>query len=188
MNLADRGAGQRRVVKMPERLVDRASQLAGDGGPHDDGRIVPDGGLQLLQLFGQADADQVGPSAEDLAELDERRPQFGQGQPDAGFACQPAQPLARPIAKHGFGKLEIESAEPIGQSIFAENRENLPRAIDVAVKLGNRRKFHGGSWQADRTRGVGASRYFNLPRSSAGGNKRLASASGGQRAAAALAS
>ena len=158
----------------PNRLVDRPSQLAGDGRSHDDRRIVPHGGLQVFQLFGQADADQVGPGAEDLAELDERRPQFGQRQPDAGFARQPAQPLARAVAKQRFGKLEIEPAEPIGQPVFAEDRENLPRTIDVPVKLGDCRKFHGGS--ADRSSGASDVRDAVLilacrARSCGGGNK-----------------
>ncbi len=53
----------------------------------------------------------------------------------ARFARQPAQPLAGAIAKQGFGEFEIKPAEPIGQAVFAENRKDFPRPIDVPVEL-----------------------------------------------------
>ena len=70
------------------------------------GRVGRDVVLELLQLLAQRDAHQVGPRAEQLAQLDERRPQFGQGQSQAGFPGmpgngRPARAFSKSLAKSG---------------------------------------------------------------------------------------
>ena len=129
MHLADRGAGQGRVVELLERFVDRASQFACDGGSHNDGRIVTYGGLQMFQLFSHSDSDQVGPGAEDLAQFDERGPQFRQGQPDARFARQPASPSPdrsrKTVLANSNSKRLSQSANPYLLRIEKISQERL---------------------------------------------------------------
>ena len=73
-----------------EQVLGRLAQLVGDGLADDVGGVGRGVGLELGQLVGQGRADDVRAGAEDLAELDERGPQVGQGETDAG--------LVRPLA------------------------------------------------------------------------------------------
>ena len=91
MDLADRGAGQRQLFEIDEQVFDGLTELGFDGfgdfAERIGGRVI----LQLGELFGQRDADDVGARAENLAELDERGAQFGQRQANARFAVVAAQ-------------------------------------------------------------------------------------------------
>ena len=89
VHLADRGRGHRLVVELVEQLLDRPAQLRLDrrcGPPRADRPARRSAGAASSSA--RCDAHQVGPRAEHLAELDERRPQFGQGQPDPGLPAR----------------------------------------------------------------------------------------------------
>ena len=101
VDLADRGRGDRRQLELGKQLVQRLAQLRLDRLANDLRRIGGRRRLELLQLVGQLLADQVGPGAQQLAELDERRPQLGERQADSRFARQAGQRLAVAVLQAG---------------------------------------------------------------------------------------
>ena len=99
-------------------------------------------GLQLLQLVGERHADLVGPRAEDLAELDERGAELFDGQADARFAAEMGERFAVAVLEDALHDGQIEAADPAGEAVLAEDREDLAPAIDVAIDLGDGGDFH----------------------------------------------
>ena len=80
VDLGDGGRGQRCLCEMRKYLARRFAKFGFDRGPNRIGRIGRRGGLQVGQFPRHLGADQVGPRAEHLAELDEGGAQFGEGQ------------------------------------------------------------------------------------------------------------
>ena len=99
-------------------------------------------GLQLLQFVGERHADLVGPRAEDLAELDERGAELFDGQPDAGLAAEVGERFAVAVFEDALHDRELEAADPAGEAVLAEDREDLAPAIGVAIDLGDGGDFH----------------------------------------------
>ena len=83
IDLGERGGSDRRLVELAEDLGGIAFQLFEDDRPQFGEGPGLDGVLQFLQLEHQRRGHQVGPHAEQLAELHERRPEFLGGEPDA---------------------------------------------------------------------------------------------------------
>ena len=143
VNLADRGRRHRHVLEGGEYLFDRVAQFRLDQGSCLLRRVGRHVGLKLFEFLGQRDADQVGPHAEDLPQLDERRPQLDQGHFDPGFPTVPGDRRSVGRFEQVLGELRPEPADPVGQLILAQNRQYLPPTIQVPVDLRNRRDFHG---------------------------------------------
>ena len=104
---------------------------------------------------GERHADLVGPRAEDLAQLDERRPELFERQPNARFAAQVGERFAVAVLEEALHERQVEPADPTGQAVLAEDREDLAPAIDVAIDVGDGGDFHNAS----RTLCVGAHRH-----------------------------
>jgi hypothetical protein len=87
VHLGDRGRRDRRVVEAGEERLDRAAEFRLDGAARLRAGKGRQAVLQFGKVSGQLLAQQIGPGREELAELDETRPQLGQ---------RPGQLLARP--------------------------------------------------------------------------------------------
>ncbi len=142
MDLSDGCRGERLVFELQKQLLDRLSQLLLDDPPHDVRRIGRHVCLQFFQLFGQLHAHHVGAGAEDLAQLDEGGPQFAERQADAGFTGLPSEDFAAAVLEPALGKFEVKAAEPVGQAVFAEHREDFAPPIDVPIDLRDGGDFH----------------------------------------------
>ena len=143
MDLADGRRGDRCVVELGEQFLHGLSQFLFHQGADQVRWIGRHVGLQLLELVRQLHAGQIGAGAQQLAELDERRPQFGQRQPDPFLRRVACQGLAVPVFQPVLDEIDIEPADPVGQSVLAENRQDLRPAFDVAVDVRNRCDSHG---------------------------------------------
>ena len=93
-------------------------------------------------------AHQVGAGAEDLAQLDERRPQFGHGQPQAGFPGMPGDGRAAAGLQQVLGKIRPQPPDPRRQLVLAQHRQDLVPAAQVAVA--NLADFHLAEEHLDR--------------------------------------
>ena len=83
VHLADRGGGDRRLVELEEKPLDRLSELLLDHLPHlreRDGRHLV---LELSELDDDVRRHDVGPRRQELAELDEGRPELVEHLPQA---------------------------------------------------------------------------------------------------------
>ena len=49
------------------------------------------------------------------------------------------------VLQEALHQRDIEPADPIGQPVLAENRQNLAPAIDVAIDVGDRADFHASN-------------------------------------------
>ena len=83
MDLGDGSRGQWRIFELRKQLAQRFAELGFNRGPNRVGRIGRGGGLQVGQFPGHFGADEVGPRAEHLAELDEGGAEFGECQAHA---------------------------------------------------------------------------------------------------------
>ncbi len=142
VHLADRRRGQRLLAEPGKQLFQRLAQLAFDHRPHRLGRISRRVFLQLLQLLGQRQTDQVGPRAEHLAQLDERRPELRERQPDARLGRLASQRISRAALEELLGELQIELGHPTRQAVLAEHGEDLNRPIEIAIDLRDGGDFH----------------------------------------------
>ena len=143
VHLADRRRGERRRVEVDEQrrraaasssvsIVSRTASASSAGTL----------GLQLLQFLGERHADLVGPRAEDLAELDERRAELFDRQANARFAAEMGERFAVAVFEDALHHGQIEAADPAGEAVLAEDREDLAPAIDVAIDLRDGGDFH----------------------------------------------
>ena len=76
VHLADRRRRDRRLVEAEEGLLERKTEVGLDDGPRLRERERADVVLQAAQLGDDVRRDDVGPRREQLAELDERRPEL----------------------------------------------------------------------------------------------------------------
>ncbi len=97
----------------------------------------------MLQLFGQLHPNHVGPRAEHLAELDERGPQLDQGQAQAGLPSMPRDGHPSGGLEQVFGEARAQPADPVGQTVLAQDGQDLPPPIEMPVDVGNRADSHG---------------------------------------------
>ncbi len=143
MDLSDRGRGHCLGLELGKKLFDRPAELGFDEFSHRLGRIGVNFLLELLEFLGQPDSDQVGPRAENLAELDERRAELGQGQPQAGLPGMPGNGHTAPRLQQVLGKIRPQPADPRRQFVLAQHRHNLVPAAEVAVDLRDGIELHG---------------------------------------------
>jgi len=108
-----------------QHLFHRPPQLRLDRRPYLLRRIARHVRLEMLKLIGQIDADQVGPGAEDLAELDERGPQLAQRQTEASLPRMPGNRRAAGRLEQVFGKARPQPADPVCQAVLAQYRKYL---------------------------------------------------------------
>ena len=131
-------------------VVSKSTKSVSSGASSSVSMVVADGvrvvgrhvGLQLLEFVGERHADLVGPRAEDLAELDERRAELFDRQPDASLAAEVSERFAVAVAEDALHHRQIEAADPAGEAILAENREDLAPAIGIAIDLRDGGDFH----------------------------------------------
>jgi hypothetical protein len=142
MGLANRRGSERRRVEIDKQLVHILAELGFDRLANDRRLVTSDAGLQLLQLARQRHADLVGPRAENLPELNERRAELFDGQANARFAAQVRERFAVAVFEEAFQERHIEPADPAGEAILAENGENFTPAIGVAIDVGDGGDFH----------------------------------------------
>ena len=111
MHLGDRGRGQRLLVEGGEASADGGAERAFDG----DARLAAgercDLVLQRGQFVGDVGRQQIATGREDLAELDEDRPELGQGQ-DQARAARQGRDLGR-RARHEQAR-PTQDAEAVG--------------------------------------------------------------------------
>ena len=137
VHLADRRRSQRRRVEIGEQVVERLLELRLDRLAHDlRRRRTARSVCSFCNSCGERHADLVGPRAEDLAELDERRAQLFDRQPNPRLAAQMGERLAVAVLQEALHQRQVEPADPTGQPVLAEDREDLAPAIDVAIDLG----------------------------------------------------
>ena len=74
MRLADRSRSQRRRIEIGEEHLQRLLKFRLDRFAHHARLVTSHVRLQLLQFLRERHADLVGPRAQDLAQLDKRRP------------------------------------------------------------------------------------------------------------------
>ena len=143
VRLADRSRGQRRRIEIREQRLQRLFELRLDRLAHDLRLVARHARLQLLQFLRERHADLVGPRAQNLPELDERRPQLFDRHPNPRLAAQMGELLAIAILQEALHQREIEPAHPIRQPVLAEYREDLAPAIHIAIDVGDGGDFHG---------------------------------------------
>ena len=142
VDLADRCRGERRRVEVDEERVERGVEFGFDRLADGVGVVGGHVGLQLLQFVGERHADLVGPRAEDLAELDERGPELFDRQADAGLAAEVGERFAVAVLEDALHDGQVEAADPAGEAVLAEDREDLAPAIGVAIDLRDGGDFH----------------------------------------------
>jgi hypothetical protein len=106
-------------------------------------RIGGDVVLKLLELGRQLGSHQIGPRAEDLAQLDERGPQFGQRHAHAAFERVARDGCPPGGLQQVLRKFRPQAAHPLGKAVLAEYPKDLAPAVEMAVDLGNGRQSHG---------------------------------------------
>ncbi|MNZ70471.1 hypothetical protein D3C78_888100 [compost metagenome] len=111
VDLGDRGGGQRFALEAGEDLLDLGAQLFLDARHGEFRRERRNIVLQVCQFVGDIVRQQVTAGGEDLAELDEDRPEVFQGQAQA-LATAELQLLARQPAPR---QQAAEQAQPPGQ-------------------------------------------------------------------------
>src|SRR5262249_44551540 len=95
-----------------------------------------------LQLLRERHSDLVRARAQNLAKFDECRPQLLDRQADPRLPAQMGERLAVAILANSLHHRDIVPAAPILQSVFAEDRQNLAPAIDIAIDIRNRADLH----------------------------------------------
>ena len=106
--------------------------------------------LKLLELVGQLHAHQVGPRADELAQLDEGRAQFGHGHAQAGFPGVPGDGGAAAGLQQVLGEIRPQPPDPRRQFVLAQHRQDFVPAAQVAVDLRDRADFHGTAAGGER--------------------------------------
>ena len=151
MDLTDRGRGHRLRLELGEERLDRLAQLRLNDLAHHGRRIGRHVLLEVLELLGQLHSHQVGPGAEDLAQLDERRAKLGQRQPQAGFPGVSGNGRPAPGLQQILGEIRPQSADPGRQLVLAQHRQYLIPAAQMPINLRDRVELHRASavYEAD---------------------------------------
>ena len=142
VHLPDRCRGHRHVLEFGEQLFRRLSQLNLDGAAH-GGRIIGRDIIpQLLEFFGQRDADEIGTRAEQLAQLDVRGSELREGQANAPFRRLQRQRLTLTPLELRLEHFDVQTTQPVGQTVLAQYREDFRPATNVAIDVRNRADSH----------------------------------------------
>src|SRR5262249_20408361 len=106
--------------------------------PNNLRRITRDARLQFLQFLRERHPNLIRPSAQNLPELNERRPKLFNCHPDPRLAAKMSERLSVTILQDPFYEIDIKSAEPIRKSILGQEHQNLAPTIDVAINIRDR--------------------------------------------------
>ncbi len=109
----------------------RLAELGFNRGPDRGGRIGRGVGLQVCQFPRQLGADEVGPRAEHLAELDEGGAEFGERQAHTLLDFEVGDMLAVNALNSILDPREIHALDPIGQAVLGQHADDFARAVDV---------------------------------------------------------
>lgn len=134
MNLANRRRGKRLVVELGKQLIDGASQLRANRLLHGVGGIGRRVRSELAQLGSKIGSDQVGSRTEHLAKLDEGRAKLRQSQADACRLGELAESFPVEAEQASLDPFVIESAEPVGDAVSSEDREDFANTFCVTVQ------------------------------------------------------
>jgi hypothetical protein len=80
--------------------------------------------------------DEIGPRAEHLSELDERRSEFGERQPQAYRCGEIDDVLARRSAQPPLNAFARDLPQPVGESVTHGDGDDFPEAPRVAIAPG----------------------------------------------------
>ena len=145
VDLGDGGRGQRRILELREQAAQRFAELGFDRGPDRVGRIGRGAGLQVGQFPGDLGADQVGPRAEHLAELNEGSAELGEGQARAFLDFQVRDRLAVNALDSILDPPVIQALDPIGQAVLGQHADDFTGPVDVTFQPCQCGKFHSCS-------------------------------------------
>ena len=99
-------------------------------------------GLEMRQFLSQSQADHIGAGAQHLAQYDERGAQVGERESNAKFGGLVGDAL--PVLAHqpGLHPTAVQTAEPIGQIIFAHSADDFFHAPGVPFDGEERFEIH----------------------------------------------
>ena len=136
VHLRDRGRRQRLGIEAGEDLLGRRAQVLGELGAHHLDRHRRRLTVQLFEFGDPGRAEQVGAAGQDLAELDEGRPQILERHAQLHRRIQPRQVGGMVHAQHMAGAGQpIGPAEPahqIAQAVADEDRRDLLQPAEIA--------------------------------------------------------
>jgi hypothetical protein len=143
MDLPNRRRRQGHRVELGEHRVPRTTQVLADHPKDHLGRIGGHVVLKLLEFGRQIRSHQIGPRAEDLAQLDECGPQFGQGHAHTAFKGVARDGCPARGLQQVLGELRPQAAHPLGKTVLAEHPEDLAPTVEMAIDLRDGRESHG---------------------------------------------
>ena len=131
------------VVEPAEKLLDGFAEVSLDGRADHLRRVGRRVRAQLAQLVRHGGAELVGAGAEHLAELDEGGAQLGQRQADARLVGHLAEALAVGADEPALEPLVFQPAEPVGEAVLAEDREDLGQPARGPLRACKDGELHG---------------------------------------------
>ncbi len=117
-------------------------QLGLDEGADGLGRVGRRVVLKAGQLVGEGGADEVGASAEDLAELDEGGAHLGQGHANAHVGGQAGDGLAVEAGEEAAYRTDVDGLEPVGEAVLEKDGHDLGQSAGGALMPGEGREVH----------------------------------------------
>ena len=140
VHLADRRSGHRHFLELEERLLDRQTELGLDR-PLDVGvRYGPHVVLELLELDEDVRGHDVGARREQLAELDERRPELVEHLAQVASALRAlAVPHRRELLVPGQEVGQPVALEEVAEPVPDRDLRDLAQAAEIALLLRARR-------------------------------------------------
>ncbi len=143
VDLSDRRRRERDRIDRAELFAERVAELPREGRLDRLDRLRVDVRPQPFEFLGEFGPHQVGTSRQDLAELDERRAELGERHPNPLFPRVFRQRDSGPVLERLPEREPLESAQPVGQPVPAEDVQDLPPTSQVPVQLGDRGDLHG---------------------------------------------
>src|SRR5579863_5559000 len=125
MDLSNRGGRKRMRFELRVELFEWFAQLPFDIGPYSFGRIRRRIGLKLGEFRGKPGANQVGPCAKHLAQLNEGRAKLGQSKSNAFLT---AEVLDRWLFRSVGGLLDQRDRnrpQPSRQAVFDQDLDDF---------------------------------------------------------------
>jgi hypothetical protein len=91
--------------------------------------------LKLRELLRDLVSDEIRPRTEHLPELDERRPEIGEGEPEAYWCGKIDDLLARRSAQPPLHAFARDLLQPVREPIPNGDADDFPEAACVAIAL-----------------------------------------------------